>query len=427
MPTGRSCLASEHRPSIWRNVGYRWLWTAATVSNFGSMVNAVALPFVAVAALDAGPADLAWLAAARTLPGFALGLLAAAWVERLRRRPVLIAADIVRALLVGWIPLAAWNGWLMMWQLQAVALGGGFMDFVFHVAHVSILPAIVPKDRLIEANSKLRAADAVTEGTAFASAGALVQWLGAPFALIADALSFLISAACLGRLREREREPTDEEPVAEGGDALWREVSAGMFAVLHDRLLAPLAGAAALAAFSFGLSSVVYLLFVYEELGFAPAVLGLVFAAGAGSSLIGALTVEPVTRRLRPGMSMSLGMAGLGLSALLVPLAPGAGLVGLALLTLHQLGDGWYILFEVNHTSLRQRVVPDSLLARVNGFIAVAESGAMLAGAAVGGLLGEWHGLRTTLVASGIVLLVGAALIAGSAARRVVLGKGDQS
>ncbi len=409
---------TRSRDSIWRSASYRWLWIAATVSNFGTMVHAIALPFVAVAVLDASPADIAWLAAAGTMPGFVLGLAAATWVDRLRRRPVLIAADVIRAVLVLWIPLAALQGWLAMWQLQAVALAVGFMSFVFDVAHVSILPSIVQGDRLVEANSKLRAAESVTEGVAFASGGALIQWLGAPFALVVDALSFLLSAAGLSRVRERTAcLHSTQEPAEERG-TIWRELTAGIRIVLRHRLLAPLAGAAALNTCGFGVASVVYLLFVYNELGFSPSVLGLVFAVGAVSSLVGAIVVERVTSRLGAGLTMVLGVAGLGLSVLLIPLAPGAGLLGLGLLVMHQLGDGWFFLFEVNHTSLRQRIIADSLQGRVNGFLRVTESGAMLAGAAVGGLLGEWIGLRLTLVVAALVAMSAAALLAASPVRR---------
>lgn len=168
--------ASPVRRSVFANRSYRRLFAAASISNYGSMLHGMALPFVAVATLGATPADIATLTAAGLLPGFVLGLLASTWVDRLPRRLVLVGSDLARALLVLWIPWAAWRGWLDLAQLHLVVTLHGLLTFSFGAAHHAVLPQVLEADQLVEANGRLRAAEAVTEGAAFASGGLLIQW-----------------------------------------------------------------------------------------------------------------------------------------------------------------------------------------------------------------------------------------------------------
>jgi Na+/melibiose symporter-like transporter len=382
------------------------LWCAATASNFGSMVGGIALPFTAILVLGATPAHLAVLGACRLLPGFLLGLVASARIERWRKRRVLVACDWVRAAVLVTVPAALWAGALRMEHLYAVALANGLCGFLFDVAHVSYLPTLVDRRELLEANSRLKAAEAVTEGGAFAAGGWLVQLLTAPVALLVDALSFVASALFLGRIRREEdlRSPAPRDAaggIAEGIRALWR-----------SPLLRPLAAGAVLAAFSFQVVGVVYLLYVSRELGFSPGPLGLIFAVGAGSSFVGALAAERATARFGLGRVLWGGLALAGIATLALPLAPGASLVGVLCLVAHQLGDGAAVIHQVGDVSLRQSVTPDRVLARVNGTFHFAALGAMLAGTLVGGALGESLGLRAVLVSGAAGTLAGALVIA---------------
>jgi len=383
-------------------------------------MHVMALAFVAVAVLDATPKDIALLGAAELLPNVVLGLFAAGWVDRLPRRRILIAADWIRAVLVLWIPLAAWLGVLDLLQLYAIAMALGFASFLFEVTHQAILPAIVPADQLLEANGKLRASGAVSEGLAFASGGWLVELLTAPMVLIVDAVSYVISALFLRGMRADEDHLSRPEAEPREPGAYWRELREGIRFVLRDPLLLPSAGGVALMAFAWRTTGVVYLLYVYEELGFQPGVLGMVFALGAVSSFVGAVVTERISRRIGSGRAMILGSALFSLSILVLPLAPGVGLVGLAVLSFNQLGDGFEVLFDVNQASLRQRITPQDILGRVTGSIQFATSTAMLLGVAVGGVLGEALGLRATIVVAGCVGLLGAIWLALSAVRREV-------
>ena len=168
-------------------------WGAATVSTFGSLVTRTALPFTAILLLDASPSAIGMLRVAELLPGFLFGLVAGAWVDRLRRKPIMIATDLGRALLIVTIPLAAFLGWLGLGQLYVIAALVSALSVFFDVAYQSFLPSLVKNDELVEANSKLSAAMSVAEASAFSSAGWLIQLLTAPVAMLIDALTFIAS------------------------------------------------------------------------------------------------------------------------------------------------------------------------------------------------------------------------------------------
>ena len=291
------------------------------------MVTRLALPFAAIGLLDAGAADLAWLMAAGLLPGALFGLVAGVWADRMRKRPLLIASDIGRAALCLYVPAAAFADTLTLGNLYTVAFLAGCLRTVFDVAHVSYLPAIVQKVQLVAANSRLRAAEAVTEGAAFGVAGWLVQLFGAPVAVALDSLTFAASAGILAGIRHRESQPAAR--TASGGA---REVLAdtweGLRFTLHDRLLRRLLRCGVALAVSAGIFSVVFLLFVHDELGFPAGGLGMVFAVGAASSFVGAFAAERATRRFGAARTMLVGLLLYAASTALIPLIPGFGLLG---------------------------------------------------------------------------------------------------
>jgi MFS family permease len=406
-------MSEEQLSGLRHNTDFVRLWSAATITNFGSMIRAIALPFVAILELDATPSDIAALSAASLLPGFVLGLLASARIERMRKLPLLIASDLLRAALLITVPLAAWGNVLRMEHLYGVALLSGFLSFVFDVAHTSYLPSLVERRELLAANSRLKAAEAVTEAGAFASGGWLVQALGAPIALLVDSLSFLVSAATLSRIRRPEPEP-EPSPHAH----VLAEIREGSGFVIGSATLRPLAVAAVLSAFSLQVYGVAYLLFASQELGFQPGMLGSIFAIGAVSSLAGALVARRAMLRLGLGGALWGGLALVAVSMGLLPFAPGAT-VALLFLALHQLGDGFEVVFDVNAVSLRQAVTPGVFLGRVNGTFEFATLGAMLLGTAVGGAVGEAFGLRATLAAGAAGMALAAVCVAGSSVGRL--------
>jgi MFS family permease len=398
------------RADLWRDRDFLRLWSAATVTNFGSMVAGIALPLAAIQVLRATPAELAVLRAAALLPGFLLGLQAGAWLDRRRRRPVLIAADLGRAALQASVAGAAALGVLAMAQLYAVAFLGGLLGFVFHVAHGAYLPALVSKRALVGANARLQAGEAAAEGAGFGVGGWMVQLLGAPTALLVDSASFLASGALIARIRAPEP-PAESRARASGVRASWREIWEGLAFVARQRELRALALCSALAAAGWQATGVVYFLFL-DGLGFGAGGMGLVFAIGSLSSLLGASAAERVGTLLGARAGMVAGLAAYGASLLLVPLVPGPGPLGFALLAAQQAGDGAEVVYAVHARSLRQAAAPARLQARVGASFAFLGGSAALVGAGLGGVLGEWLGPRATLAAGAALVLLAAPVLA---------------
>ncbi len=390
---------------MWRNPDFSRLWAAATISIFGTLVTRTALPFTAILVLHASPLQVALLTAAELLPGLVLGLLAGVWVDRLHRRPILIAADVGRAILLSSIPLAALLGMLRIEQLYLVAFLVGTLSVFFDVAYQSYLPSLVRREELIRANSTLAASASVAESSAFAVGGWLVQWLTAPLAILLDSLTFLGSALLIAQIRRPEDEPVKPER----RESVRQELLDGARVVLRDPILRSIGTSVVAMELTLGVGGAVFLLFVTRELGFQPGVLGLIFAVGGVSSFIGALAAGPAARRLGIGPAMIAGLVLHGLGMLLAPLAQGAAILAAGFLVLQQLvADGAATVFDIHQVSLRQTVAPAPLLGRANASIRFAALAASLLGVLIGGVLAESIGLRATLILAALVQILAA-------------------
>jgi Na+/melibiose symporter-like transporter len=338
---------------------------------------------------------MGWLAAARTLPVLLLGLVAGTWVDRLPRRPLLIATDLARAALLCSIPAAALLGQLRLDLLYAVAFLAGVLALVSQVAHASYLPALVGRGQLVEGNSKLAVTGQVASVAGPSLGGALVQLVTAPMAILADAISFVASAVLLGTIHRRESPP--DAPAARR--TLWREIGEGLRFVVGHPVLRTLTGAWGLYFLSDALFWGLYPLYVTSELGVSPAGLGLLFAVGSVGGVVGALFVEPLTRRLGLGPVLAGALLVGALGELCIPLAGGPLLVAMAVLALGEVlvrSSDW--VFEVNFAALRQAQTPARLQGRVNATVRVLTSGVVPLGAFAGGLLGAAIGFRATVL-----------------------------
>ena len=405
------------RGGLWRNANFVHLWGAATVSTFGSLVTRTALPFTAILLLDASPSAISVLRIAELLPGFLFGLIAGAWVDRLRRKPIMIATDLGRALLILTIPLAAFLGWLGLGQLYVIAALVSVLSVFFDVAYQSFLPSLVKHDELVEANSKLSAAMSVAEASAFSSAGWLIQLLTAPVAMLVDALTFIASAGLVARIREpalqiepgqAESRPSIASEVVEGLRTVWRQP------ILRGMVVSGLAQNLAS-----GLIGTVFLLYVNQEVGFNPGILGMIFAVGGVSSFIGAMIAGRLPRfGIGAVMVASLLLAALGDA--FIPLATAANAVGVLFLVGQQIvGDSALTVYDINQVSLRQAIAPAHVLGRVNASVRVTEFGAVLLGTVIAGYIGETVGLRETLWLGVALALLAAVVLALSPVRAV--------
>ncbi len=378
--------------SIWREPAFVRLWAAASISYVGSFVTRTALPLTAIYLLDAGPLEILALRSFELVGWLLVGLVAGAWVDRLRRRPVMIAADLGRAVLLGSIPIAAIGGFLGLPQLIVVAFLAAMLSTFFNSASTAYLPTIVARARLLTANSALSATGSVVEFTGFAISGFLIQVLTAPIAIAIDAVSFVVSALLLRTIRRSEPPPpavADREPVL-------HEIREGIRVVVHDPVLRALALAHAGTHVLWGVFGAAYLLFATEDLQLGPAAIGIIAALGGIGSFIGAAAAGRFVRRFGVGPTMVIGLTGFAVGNALIPLAPsGAILLGAAFLVAQQLiGDSLATVYDVVEQSVTQSIVHDRILGRVTATIETVTTLLALAGSIVGGIVGELFGLR---------------------------------
>jgi MFS family permease len=367
-----------------------------TISAFGSMVGGPAMTFTAILVLRATPFQLGILAAARLVPGLLTSLFAGAWVDRLRRRPILIAADIGRAVALLSIPAVAYLRVLRIEQLYAVAFLVSIFSIFFDVAYQSYLPSLVTKEELIEGNSKLTASSAISEFAGFGIAGWLVQIFTPPIAILIDSVSFIASAVFVGRIGTQEPHFEIDEQRDMGA-----EIMDGLRVVASNPILRDMGLSYLTFSLFLGVAGPLVVLYMSRVLGFSPGVLGMIWALGGISSFFGAVFAGRVANRIGAGRAMIFGMLFFGISMLFIPLARGATIFSASLLIAQQLsGDGAATIYEITQVSLRQAISPQRLLGRVNASMKFVGLGATLVGSMVGGILGERIGVRATLAAA---------------------------
>lgn len=380
--------------NLWRNSDFRKLWAGQTISIIGSQIKFLALPLTAVLFLEATPAQMGYLEVAGALPGLLIGLLAGVWVDRLRHRPILIATDLGRALLLLSIPALALASRLRMEHLYLITCLTGILGVFFGVAYHSYLPTIASREQLIEGNSKLELSRSAAEIISPGLGGLLVQWLTAPVAILFDALSFLASAFFLMLIRT-------PEPAAQartGHDSVWREIGSGLRFVTRHPLLRPLAGSSAVITLFNTMLETVWILYLSHELGLMAGLLGVIRSTGGVGFVIGALLPEQATRRFGLGRTMVGGVVIAALGDLLTPLAGGSLLqIAVTLIAGEILFGIGATVYGVGQTSLRQAVTPHELQGRMNATVGFLESAAIPVGALLGGALGTAIGLRATL------------------------------
>jgi predicted MFS family arabinose efflux permease len=385
----------RYRTGLWGNSDFVKLWLGQTVSYFGSGITGIALPLTAVLVLAATPTQMGILGALDGVSVLVIGLLAGVWVDRVRRRPLLLAADLGRAFVLSTIPLAALLGVLGIGQLYVVAALAGMLTVLFNVAHSAFLPSLIPQESLVEANSKLAMSDALAEIGGPAVAGPLVQLISAPFALFFDALSFLFSACCLGLIHTPEPPPT----ALEQSKSIWSDLVEGLRLVLKNPLLRAIAGSAGIFSLFGNFVGALYALYVIRQVSAPPIFLGFLIATGGVSALVGAFMAERVVRRFGLGKTAGLGLFMYGATGLLIPLAGGSVPFALSLLFLSQLlGDASVSIYLIAEVSLRQSLVPANMLGRTNASMQFLSQGVAPLGALLAGILGGLIGLRLTIL-----------------------------
>ncbi len=387
------------RPPLWRHPDFVRLWTAETISQFGTQVSLLAIPLVAALVLQVPPFEFGLLTAIEYLPFLLVSLPAGVWVDRLRRRPILIMADLGRAAALLSIPVAHVFGLLTIWQLYVVAFVTGCLTVFFDVAYQSYLPSLVEREDIIEGNSKLEISRSAAQIAGPGMAGVAIGVLTAPVAIFLDSISYVVSGAFVYRIRRPEPQPetvaNSSEPGRRGA-AMAAEIGEGLRYVLTHRYLRNIAATTATSNFFGNLAFAILILYLVRDFALSAEAIGVAFSIGSVGFLLGALLANRIARRVGVGRTIVLSTLIFGPAALPVALAtpelavPAVALTGF-------LGGFGGAIYNINQVSLRQAITPSRMQGRMNATMRFIVWGTIPVGATIGGILGELIGLRETI------------------------------
>jgi len=405
---------------LWRHASFNRLWAAQALSAFGNRITRTAIPIIAVSVLAATPVEAAILAALSLAPLVLAGLFGGGFVERSNKLRLMVALDLARFAVVLVAPIAWYFGLLSFPLLCLIAAGSGLASALFANADVSILPRLVGKEQLVEANSRLQSTESIAELTGPGVAGVLIDLLTAPVAIIADALTFLWSAFWLFRIpKEVGKAPEEAEAEVQPGGLLEKPVSAlttlrqdivvGFLAIASRPPLLATLLSMTIFYLTAGSFAALYTLFMLRELGLTPSIMGAIISVGGLSALLGTVVARPLAKRIGFGPAITAGF-GIAVSGMLmlVPAAYAGGAWSIVFMVAQQLlGDAGFMIFMILSTSLSQKLLPETEIARANGFNQ-AMSGIMMTISILGsGAIAEAIGVRMTIVGSAILGTLG--------------------
>ena len=382
--------------SLFRHPDFVKLWSAETISQFGTQVTLLALPIIAATTLNVTPFEFGLLSTIEFLPFILLSLPAGVWVDRLRRRPILIAGDLIRAAALVSIPIAFALNALTIWQLYIVGFINGCATVFFDVAYQSYLPSLVDRDKIVDGNAKLETSRSAAQITGPGVAGVVIGAITAPFAIAVDALSFIGSALFMFAIRRDE--PAPEPRLNEHGErpSMRSEITEGLRYVGGHRLLRSIAATTGLSNFFNNILYAILILYLVRELSVTPQLLGLAFSLGAVGFLVGALIANRVATRFGVGPAIVGAVMIAGPAELLIPIAsPGLAVPFVAASVF--LGGIGNVVYNINQVSLRQAITPERMQGRMNATMRFIVWGTIPIGSIVGGTLGGLIGLHETI------------------------------
>ena len=384
------------RPSgdLWHHADFLKLWTGQSISEFGSQVSALAIPWLAAKELHATPIQFSVISLLAFLPFILFALPAGVWVDRLRRRPILIVGDASRAVLLAWIPLAWALGVLTIWQLYAIEFVVGIFTVFFDVAYQSYLPSLVERDQLIEGNSKLQTTAAAAGTVGPGLAGVLIAALTAPYAILADAASFVVSTAFMIPIRRRETVPERKEGAPK--PKMLPELKEGLLYVVRHRWLKWIAVCTGSSNFFSSMAMALGVLYMARGLHMSSFAAGAVMAGFGAGSIVGAL--------LAPRLQQSLGVGGAiwiptmlaSVAMLAWPLAPSSFPVPVLFAGTALFGFG-AMAYNITQVSLRQAITPERMQGRMNASMRWIVWGTMPLGTLAGGVIATAYSLKAAL------------------------------
>jgi MFS family permease len=387
--------ATEPR-SLWRHGDYLRFWTAGTISTFGDQFTALAIPLIAALMLDAKASQMGILVALNGAPFLLMSLFAGVWIDRWSRRPILIICDFGRAAVLLSIPLAGWLGVLRMGHLYVVELLVGTMNMIFQIAHQAYLPSLIDRRTLVDGNSRMAASNWVAKLAGPSAAGAFIEFFSAPFAVVLDAISYVLSGAFLYSIHQQES-PSEQQRLP-----LSREIRVGFSTVFDNSMLRSLAVCLGQSNFFDAGFMALIVLFATKELNLGPAQLGFIFGLGSASGIVGAVTAGWFAARFGLGRVIVWGV--LIYSAAMIPAAMAQPATAFSMLLATMLVSNLTgPVFSLNQLSLRQLITPHHLQGKMNATMRFLNTGPMTLGGLFGGVLGDTIGLRPAI----IVLVVG--------------------
>jgi MFS family permease len=389
-------MRRPRRPTgaLWSHPDFVKMWAGQSISELGSQVSQLAIPWLAAVGLHASPFAFSLLGVLGFLPFILFALPAGVWVDRLRRRQILIVGDSARAVLLALIPILWALGVLQIWHLLLLQFVIGVFTVFFDVAYQSYLPALIEREHLVDGNSKLQLTVSVAQVGGPSLSGVLIGAITAPYAIVADAVSFVISSAFMIRMRHRENLPRQD--AAEPRPKMWPQVKEGLAWVVGNRNLRAVAGCTGTSNFCSSLMFAIVILYAVRVLHLSSIEVGAVFAVGSGGSIAGALLANRLGKRLGLGNAIVATAVVFSVAGLGYPLAPKS--FPLPVLMAAQLLFGFSaIAYNILQVSYRQAITPERLQGRMNAAMRWIVWGTIPLGTLAGGLIAQETTLRTAL------------------------------
>jgi MFS family permease len=389
---------------LWGNQDFLKLWAGQSVSEVGTQISGLAIPWLAAVGLHATPFEFSLLTVLGFLPFILFALPAGVWVDRLRRRPLLIVGDAARAVLIGYIPVAWALGILDIWQLLVLQFVIGIFTVLFDVAYQSYLPVVVQRDELVEGNSKLQTTVSASLIGGPGLAGVLIGVLTAPYAIALDAASFVVSTAFMLRIRKEEVLPEHAEGASRA--KMWPEIKEGVAYVVRHPYLKWIAACTGTSNFFGQMAFAVAILYMARVLHISAFWAGAVFAGFGVGAIVGALTTARLQRAVGVGSAIVIPISLGAVAAFAFPLAPASFPVPVLLLGTVLFGFG-SMAYNITQVSLRQAICPPGLQGRMNASMRWIVWGTIPLGSLLGGAIGTAYSLRAALWVSAIGGLTG--------------------
>ncbi len=393
--------------TLWRDGNFLRMWGGQALSQFGAQIAELAVPVLAVLLLDASEFEVGVLGAAGVAAFLIIGLPAGAWIDRMRKRHVMIWADAVRALTLAVVPALWWLGALEVWHLFLVALVLGVATVFFDVSYQSIVPSLVAPSQIAEANGKLESTQQLAGIAGPAVGGWLIGILAAPLAMLATVGTYLASliALCFTRDDEEVAQRTEH-------DSVLRSIGEGLRWVFGNRYLRRIVGTTGASNLFSTISFTMLPIFLLRELGLSPASMGLILSLGAVGGLAGAVATPHIVRRIGEGRAIPVSAIAFSTVGLFLPIAALAPSVAFPLLVAQGfIGAFTVLVYNIVQVTFRQRITPPRLLGRMNASIRFCVWGVMPIAALAAGGLGAWLGVIPTMWIGALGGLVSAAFV----------------